>query len=784
MKPLKYYNANTVESAVSMLEEHKDGVKVVAGGTDLLGTLKDNLHPLYPETVVSLKKIDNLSYIEEDNESLKVGAMTKLSDIQDDPKIKGKYALLAEAAHTVASPQIRNMATIGGNICQEPRCWYYRYPENKFYCLRKGGKICNALTGNNTYHSIFGAAKVCATPCQSACPNGTNISGYLSKVREGDLDGAAQLLLSVNPLAAITGRVCPHYCEDDCNRGEFDQGVSVRDIERFMGDYILNNAGRFFSAPDKESGKNIAVIGSGPAGLTAAFYLRQFGHKVTVFDRNKEAGGMLTYAIPAYRLPKDVVGRVVDVLKNIGVEFKLGSEVDAKATVEDYKNKFDSVFVASGAWGKNFINIPGEELTLSGLEFLYKISNKQQEKPGKKVVVIGGGNVAVDVAISSLRLGAEEVSMVCLESREEMPAWEHELAQALEEGVKLLPSWGPEMILEKDGKVTGILLKKCLSVFNSAGRFAPVYGEEKLALEADCVILAIGQRAEVELYGQNLELKGSYIAADEETQATSMAGVYAWGDAVTGPATVVSAIAGGRKASSSINSYLGGAEIEKAAETYGEMVEFDGSCLENSAKVKMLQRPVEGRAIYTEDALGLEIEAIKEEANRCFNCGCVAVSPSDVAPALIALDAIIKTTKKTIAAEKFFLACLGKSTVLDQDELVTEIQIPIPVAGSVQVYKKFRLRKSIDFPVASVAANLSVQNGKIADARIVLGAVMPVPKRVNEVEDFLKGKAPSLEVAEVAAALAVKGASPLLENEYKVNIVKALVKRSILAAVR
>lgn len=783
MKSLKYYNAKTIESAVSLLEEHRDGVKVVAGGTDLLGTLKDNLHPLYPEALVGLK-IDSLSYLKEDSEGLKVGAMTKLADIEDDQKIKAKYPLLAEAAHSVASPQIRNMATIAGNICQEPRCWYYRYPENKFYCLRKGGKLCNALIGNNTYHSIFGAAKICATPCQSACPNGTNISGYLSKVCAGDFDSAARILLSVNPIAAITGRVCPHYCENDCNRGQFDQGVSVRDIERFLGDYILDNAERFYSSPKTESGKSVAVVGSGPAGLAAAYYLRQFGHQVTVFDRNKEAGGMLTYAIPAYRLPKDVVGRVVEVLKDIGVEFKLGLEVDAKATVKDYKNKFDSVFVASGAWGKNLINIQGEELTLSGLEFLYKISNKQQGKPGKKVVVIGGGNVAVDVAISSLRLGAEEVSMVCLESREEMPAWEHELAQALEEGVKLLPSWGPEKIVEKDGGVSGMMLKKCLSVFNSAGRFAPVYGQEKFTLEADCVILAVGQRAEVELYGQDLELNGRYIAVDEENQATSMTGVYAWGDAVTGPATVVSAIAGGRKASSSINLYLGGADAKKAAEAYGEMVTCASSCLENSAKVKMPLLPVEERSIYKEDALDIGVEAIREEASRCFNCGCVAVSPSDIAPALIALDAVIKTTKRTIAAEEFFLAGLGKSTVLDQDELVTEIQISEPAAGNVQIYNKFRLRKSIDFPIAGVAANLNVQDGIIADARIVLGAVMPVPKRVKEVEEFLKGKVLCTEVAEAAAALAIKDASPLLENGYKVNIVKALVKRAILAAVR
>lgn len=782
MKSLKYIKPDTIEEAISNLNQA--GAKVVAGGTDLLGSLKDKINPEYPKLVVGLKGINGLSYLREDSAGLKIGAMTNLSVIQDHPILKEKYALLAKAAHTVASPQIRNMATVGGNICQEPRCWYYRYLDNGFNCLRKGGDICNAFTGENTYHSIFGSAKICPTPCEKGCPNGTEIPGYFAMIREGDLDGAARLLLEVNPMPAVTGRVCPHFCQDECNRNLIDEKVSIRDIEKYVGDYILEDVDKFVSAPAAESGKNIAVIGAGPAGLAAAFYLRQNGHKVTVFDVNEEVGGMLTYAIPAYRLPKDIVKRVAGMLKSIGVQFKLGKEVDKNATVADYKKKFDIVFAANGAWGKNSINVHGEELTLSGLDFLYNISVKKQEKPGDKVVVIGGGNVAVDVAISALRLGAKEVTMACLESRAEMPAWEHELAQAVEEGVKLMPGWGPSGVIGANGKVSGIEFIECTAVFNEQKRFAPTYNQDnKITLDADCVILAVGQRTELGLYGDSVKLNGRVVAANEETQATSLEGVYAAGDIVTGPASVVEAIAGGRKAAKAINLYLGGT-APAAKSVANMMLKFDCGCLEKSESVVMPTQPIAKRALYQEDAVGMSLADISKEASRCFNCGCVAVSPSDLAPALIALGAKIKTSKRTIDAEQFFLAGISRSTILDTDEIVTEIEIPAPAAGNVQVYEKFRLRKSIDFPVAGVAANLTIKTGKVSEARIVLGAVMPVPKRVREVEDYLLGKEITQEVAEAASMLAIKDASALEKNGYKVNVIKALVKRAILAAAK
>ena len=366
MKAFKHVKAHSAESAAMQL---KDGqAQVIGGGTDILGTLHNKIHKEFPQKLVSLKQA-GLSYINYLDDGIDIGSMTKLSEIESDPIIKETYGLLSQAAHTVASPQIRHMATIGGNICQEPRCWYYRYPDNKFNCIRKGGGVCNAFTGNNLYHSIFGAVKACGTPCEKACPNGTDIPKYLGKIRNNDLEGAAMELLKVNPIASVTGRVCPHFCQSDCNRNEFDEPISIRSIERFMGDFILNNQEAMIRKPDKKTGKKVAVIGSGPAGLTAAYYLRQAGHDVTIFDKNTLPGGMLRYAIPAYRLPRDIIQQIIDMMKKIGIKFVLGADVNNQDTVMDYRKRCDAVFIGCGAWGKNQIGLDGEEYTIVRIRF-------------------------------------------------------------------------------------------------------------------------------------------------------------------------------------------------------------------------------------------------------------------------------------------------------------------------------------------------------------------------------------------------------------------------------
>ena len=242
MKSFKHLAATSVEQAAEIASQIAGGAAFIAGGTDLLGVLKDHIHARYPETVVDLKSIAGLHYVKEDKRGLHIGALTTLSEIATHKGIKDKYGVLAEAARTVASTQIRNMATIGGNICQEPRCWYYRTPEDRFHCLRKGGHQCGALWGDNRYHSLFGAARVSVPSCSATCPGQVAIPSYLAEIRKGDLAQAAKILLESNPMPAMTGRVCPHLCESGCNRRGYDEPVSIRAIERSVGDYVLEHA--------------------------------------------------------------------------------------------------------------------------------------------------------------------------------------------------------------------------------------------------------------------------------------------------------------------------------------------------------------------------------------------------------------------------------------------------------------------------------------------------------------------------------------------------------------
>ena len=787
MKSFKHINSDSLGAAVQMIESNKGKSRVIAGGTDVLGILKDKVHAAYPELLVNIKTIGELDYIKEDAEGLKIGATTKLHAMERDDIIREKYAALAQAAHSVASPQIRSMATIGGNICQEPRCWYYRNPDNTFDCTRKGGKYCNAFTGENRYHSIFGSVRVDNPPCSSNCPGTVNIPAYMSRFREGDLADAATILLRNNPIPAITGRVCPHFCEEDCNRGDYDESVSIRAIERFIGDYILDNADDIIKPPAKSNGKSVGIIGAGPAGLAAAYYLRMAGNQVVVFDQKEEAGGLLMYGIPSYRLDKNIVRRTVAILVKIGVEFTLNTQVGQDISLEALKKDYDAVFVAGGAWAQPSIGLEGEEFTRSGLELLNNVNSGAMEKPGKKVVVIGGGNVAVDVGVTALRLGADEVTLVCLECREEMPALKWEVEQAVEEGVKLLPSWGPAKVLLAEGKVTGIELVRCTSVFDDQCRFSPSFDHEIVErIEADQIFLAVGQKADLSFIddGSSLTMERGLICTEEKSQKTNLDGLFAGGDAVSGPATVIQAISSGRRAAEAINQSLVMAAPETSEVCFGDdrgFLRFDGSCLQKSDRVQQAQLPVSERKIDEEDVQGLSQDDVSAEAKRCFNCGCVAVSPSDLAPALIALDAQVVTTKRTIGAEEFFRVGPRKTTVLDENELVTEIRIPRPEAGSTSAYSKFRIRKTIDFPILSIASVFNMKSKEIVEARMVLGAAAPVPYRLKEVETFLKGKEVSEKAAEEAATVAVRAVVPLANNEFKVPVVKALVKRAIYA---
>lgn len=781
MKHFEYENAHSIED-VSLAV--KQGAKVLAGGTDLLGVLKTKILSEYPKKLVNIKTIEGMDEICETEDTIQIGANVKLSEIAEAEPVKQYGLALAEAAHSVASPLIRNQATIGGNVCQDTRCWYYRYPHQlsgRIVCARKGGESCSAFVGDNRYHSIFGGMRVHRTACAEQCPVHVDIPQYLQKVREGDLEGAARILMRKNPIPAITARVCTHFCMQGCNRDMYDEEVNIGQIERYVGDYILEHADELMKAPDHETGKKIAIIGAGPAALTAAYYLRKEGHDVTILDKMGEAGGLLMYAIPEYRLPKEKVRQATGAIAAMGVKFRQNIQVGVDIQVDELIDQYDSVFLDTGAWKRNVIGIDGEDLTDFGLEFLVGVKGWMQKKISPNVIVVGGGNVAVDVAVTARRLGANHVTMVSLEEEDALPATKEEMERALEEGIQHIGGWGPKQVLSVDGNVTGMTFQKCVAIRDESGKFAPQYDKDHImTVQGDSILLAVGQQIDLAYLDQRLSLETQRgRIAVEDSQMTSRPGVFAGGDAVTGPSTVVSAISAGRKAAQSIAEYVGTPIPEEKMEE--GFVECGNQCLAHSEPVKANLIPLEERTAEQEDNQGLNFDEVQKEANRCFNCACFAVTPSDTATALMALKAVIHTNQRDYPADEFFTRTAKISDTLSEGEVVLSVEFK--KQQGVTAYHKFRERNSIDFAVVGVASNLTIEQNVVQSAGIVMGAVAPIPIRARDAEEYLVGKTVDEAVASEAAELALKHARPLEANAYKVEIAKALVKKAILETV-
>ena len=790
MKHFKYQTPETFGEAAEILKaSHPGQAAVMAGGTDLLGVLKDELLLEYPETIVALRDIPGTSYVKKEDGAVKIGAMTTLDEIENDETLKAdSLKAVSAAAYSVASPIIRTRATIGGNLCQDVRCWFYRYPGQvggTLPCMRKGGSECFAIRGDNRYHSVFGGMKACKTPCSAECPAGTDIPNYMAHYRKGDLEGAARILMQANPLPMMTSRVCAHTCQTKCNRCSTDEAVAIHSVERVVGDYIMAHLDEFYKAPAKETGKKIALIGAGPAGLAAAYYLRNAGHTVTVYDAMEEPGGCLMYAIPNFRLPREYVRTIVKAIEKMGVKFVCGTKLGENLQISELTEANDKIFIATGAWKRPVLGFDGEEFTEFGLQFLVDVNKWVNKKERNHVLVVGGGNVSMDVAITAKRLGAKSVTLCCLEQRHEMPASAEEVERAEEEGVVIKNGWGPVRVKYEGRKIQGMTLRACTALRDETGRFNPTYDDATtLDVDADSILLATGQRVDLSFLDNELTLamNRGLITVEPETQRSSDPKVYAGGDAVTGPTTVIKGIASGRRAAEAINDELG-ADNPARDEQQG-FLRFDRETASLKTANNGHNVDAAARRIDKEDSTSLTYEEGLEEAKRCMNCGCYSVNASDLSPVMVMMDATVKTSLgREIAAADFFCTNLKSYANLEQGEVVTELVIP-EKEGYVTGYEKFRMRSSIDFSMASLAWAYRLEGGQIADIRLVLGAVAPVPVRLFKVEEFLRGKVPTAEIAAEAGEMATEGTESMGHNDYKIDEIRTFVRRLVESLVK
>ena len=410
-------------------------------------------------------------------------------------------------------------------------------------------------------------------PCKTACPAHIAVQGYLKKAAEGKYTEALELIKRENPFPAVCGRICNRRCEDACTRGTIDQPIAIDAVKKFIAEQDLKAETRFVpevnicSNVEERWPQKIAVIGGGPAGLSCAYYLATMGYKPTVFERNEEPGGMLRYGIPSYKLEKDVIKAEIDIMREIGVDIRCGVEVGKDITIAELREQgYKGFYVAIGCQGGRLPGIPGETLqgTTTAIDFLHDANCGKVRVKGK-VVVVGGGNVAIDAARVAKRSGATEVTMLSLETEDIMPASLEERMEAREDGVILNPGWGPKEVLGEDGKVKGIVFKRCTSVFNAEHKFAPEYDEKDLiTLEADRIIFAIGQTVVLKdlLKDTKVEFfRGVYPVADKLTYQTAEPDIFVGGDVFTGPKFAIDAIAAGKEAAESLHRFVQGGHM-------------------------------------------------------------------------------------------------------------------------------------------------------------------------------------------------------------------------------
>ena len=539
-------------------------------------------------------------------------------------------------------------------------------------------------------------------PCKTACPAHIGIQGYLQLAKEGRYEDALALIKKDNPLPVVCGHVCNRRCEDACTRGTIDEAVAIDEVKRFIAERDLNAETRFIpkkTIPSLKGGfkEKIAIIGAGPAGLSCAYFLALTGYKPTIFEKNAEPGGMLRYGIPSYKLEKDLLAAEIDVIRQLGVEIRCGVEVGKDVTIEDLREQgYKGFYAAIGCQRGRKPGISGEnaEGAYTAVDFLRKAGGSESFPLEGDVVVVGGGNVAIDAARVSSRCSDAKISMFCLETREKMPASNEEIEEALEEGIELNCGWGPKEILEEDGHVRGVVFKKCTRVFDAQGRFSPEYDEnDTVTVPCRHVIFSVGQAIDWGHMLDNLHVKlrpNGGALANKLTYQTSEPDIFVGGDVYTGPKFAIDAIAAGREGAVSLHRYV----HENCTLTIGrnrrDFIELDKENIKvetydsSSRQITPKADVKEQAKTFRDLSQSLSEEQVKKETSRCLSCGASVVDPNKC------IGCGICTTKCMFDAIHLHRELPGASVMHTSEEKLKYI-LPNMVKQSIKV--KFKKKK-------------------------------------------------------------------------------------------
>ena len=488
----------------------------------------------------------------------------------------------------------------------------------------------------------------CVGPCKTGCPARLDIPNFIERISAGDHRKATEIVTDDLTLPASLGRVCPRLCEERCRQCEVKEALSIRNLHRFAADIAQRAPAPPISGngpPPKGGGstavspsKRVAIVGAGPAGLAAAHHLLRRGHGTVLFDAHPQAGGMLRYGIPAFRLPRKVLQAEIQMIRNLGAEFRLGKRLGRDFTLADLRRDFDAVFLATGAQGSRGLGCPGEELATPALNFLERLANDRPPNIGDDVLVVGGGNTAMDACRSAVRLGAKSVRVLYRRSRREMPCLMEEVEAAEAEGVKIEFLVAPLRLEHKAGTLILICQRMELGAPDASGRARSLaIPGSNFDVQASCVIAAIGQAVDLEPFNHTeLTLSKWGVSADSRTLATNLPGVFAGGDAVTGPDLAVRAVAAGKLAAASIDQYLNGKKVSGASEAVnvvlGKLSEDELAAflrgIEQAPRASMPHLPLEQRrTTFEEVELGFSPETATRESRRCLGCGCGKAIP-------------------------------------------------------------------------------------------------------------------------------------------------------------